>query len=264
LIFLSEFDISVPDRMNAPLPYLLLCFLFTWMVWIPGTLLRVDQRLLMVGSAGPLLAALLVARGGRNWLLPGKWWWLPISFLAIPAYLVVPAAIAHFIGMPVIVPPHSKDWGALAFARNFFLTAVLEEPGWRGTLLAQLQKTRSPLVASLMVWFPWMLWHAPLDLTGGAAHSLIGWLQIRVIFLIPMTILLTWIYNRSGGSLLCTCLFHAALNTFPFVLPYSAPMLGLVFAWVIWVVVQDRMWGQSNIGHERKTGAGTPQRVEAI
>jgi uncharacterized protein len=228
--------------MSVSVRYLLLCFSFTWMVWIPGTLLHVDEWMLTIGSAGPSLAALLVARGGARWGLPRSWWWVAISFLSIPLYLLIPAALAQWIGMPVIVPPHWKDWGALAFGRNLLFTALLEEPGWRGTLLADLQKTRSPLVASLMVWFPWMLWHAPLDLTGGAAHTLVGWLQIRVIFLIPMTILLTWIYNRSGGSLLCTCLFHAALNTFPFVLPYSAPMLGLVFVWVIWVVVQDRMW----------------------
>src|SRR5207253_2385170 len=131
------------------------------------------------------------------------------------------------------------------FVRNFLFTAVFEEPGWRGTLLPQLQKKHSPLMASLLVWFPWMLWHAPLDLSGGAAHTLMGWLQIRVIFLIPMTILFTWIYNHSGGSLLCTGLFHAGMNTFPFVLPWSPPMLALVFVWMIWVVIQDRMWRRS-------------------
>lgn len=176
------------------------------------------------------------------------WWWAPAAFLAIPAYLVIPAAIAQRIGLPINTPPHPHGWAALAgfgaasFARNFLFTAVFEEPGWRGTLLRGFQSTHSPLTATLLVWLPWMLWHAPLDLTGGAAHSLAGWLQIRVAFLIPMAILMTWIYSRSGQSLLSTSLFHASMNTFPFMLPYSPPMLGLVFVWAIWVVVQDRMW----------------------
>ena len=181
-------------------------------------------------------------------LIPTSWQWTAVAMLAIPAYLLLPAAIARVAGWPVVAPPHPNGYAALVwlavflFARNLLLTAVLEEPGWRGTLLRHLQEKRSPLTASLLVWLPWMLWHLPLDLTGGAAHTLAGWLQIRVIFLIPMTILLTWIYNHSGGSLFCAAVFHAVLNTFPFVLPRSRPMLGLVFVWAIWVVIQDRMW----------------------
>jgi uncharacterized protein len=199
-----------------------------------------------------LLRTMWTARG---------WQWPLVSFFAIPAYLLVPAAIARFAGLPLTAPPRSDGLaalvalGAASFARNFLFTAVFEEPGWRGTLLPKIEQKHSPLAASLFVWFPWMLWHAPLDLSGGAAHTLAGWLQIRVIFLVPMAILLTWIYNRSGGSLLCTSLFHAAMNTFPFVMPWSRPMLGLVFAWVIWVVIQDRMWRPCALDHGAKAAA---------
>ena len=181
-----------------------------------------------------------------------NWRWPLISFLAIPAYLLIPAAIARLVGFPLTVPLHPNGvaalvaLGAASFARTVLFTAF-EELGWRGTLLRRLEEKHSPLTASLFVWFPWMLWHAPLDLTGGAAHTLAGWLQVRVIFLIPMAILLTWIYNRSGRSLLCTTLFHSAMNTFPFVLPWSRPMLGLVLVWVIWVVIQDRMWRRNTL-----------------
>jgi membrane protease YdiL (CAAX protease family) len=196
------------------------------------------------------------------------WRWPLISLLAIPAYLLIPAAIARLVGLPLAAPPQPNGlaglaiFGAVSFARNLLFTAVFEEPGWRGTLLRWLEYKHSPLTASLFVWFPWMLWHAPLDLSGGSAHTLAGWLQIRVIFLIPMTTLLTWIYNRSGRSLLCTSVFHAAMNTFPFVLPWSRPMVGLVFVWAIWVVIQDRMWrrdthGQSSNRHPMASRAQT-------
>lgn len=303
--------------MSSPWKYLLVCFVLTWAVWIPGTLLHADVTSLTFGSAGPALAAMWLAKCGKSetqprrrlasfaavwliavlvleiaptggggldwpirwspwpialamlpaWVLSGAWssdrgirellgalwrarnWrWPVISFFAIPAYLLVPAGIAKLAGLSLTAPPEPNGLAALAalgavsFARNFLFTAVFEEPGWRGTLLRQLEHEHSPLTASVLVWFPWMLWHAPLDLSGGAAHTVAGWLQIRVIFLIPMAILLTWIYNRSGRSLLCTGLFHAAMNTFPYVLPWSRPMLGLVFGWVIWVVIQERMW----------------------
>ena len=184
----------------------------------------------------------------RTMWIPQDWRWPLISFFAIPAYLLIPAAGARVIGLLLVAPPHPDGWlslavfGTASFARNLLFTSVFEEPGWRGTLLHHLQARRSPLTASLFVWFPWMLWHAPLDLTGGSAHTFTGWLQIRAVFLIPMAILLTWIYNRSGRSLFCTSLFHAALNTFPFVLPWSPPMLGLVFVWAIGAVIHGRMW----------------------
>lgn len=316
--------------MSFPWKYLLLCFVLTWIVWVPGTLFHADVILLTFGSAGPALAAIWLARrtgksNGQSWrrfasfaaiwliawlvleivppgvaglqwpirwnpwtiplaMLPAwvlshawssdsgirellrtmwtprDWRWPLVSFLAIPAYLLIPAAIARVVGLPLTAPPRPDGLAALVilgaayFARNFLFTAVFEEPGWRGTLLCWLEYKHSPLTASLLVWFPWMLWHAPLDLSGGAAHTIPGWLQIRVAFMIPMAVLLTWIYNRSGRSLLCTSLFHSAMNTFPFVLPWSRPMLGLVFVWVIWVVIRDRMWRRNALDDSLSPG----------
>jgi membrane protease YdiL (CAAX protease family) len=157
------------------------------------------------------------------------------------------------IGLPLVTPEHPNGYGSLAllglvlFARAFLFTAVFEEPGWRGMLLPQLQRKYSPLVASLILWFPWMLWHAPLDLTGGMAHSIPMWLEIRVGALVAQAILMAWIYDRSGGSLLPVVLFHAAMNTFALVLPWSPPMIGLLMVWVVWVVIADRMWRRKTV-----------------
>ena len=89
---------------------------------------------------------------------------------------------------------------------------VLEEPGWRGFLLERLQHRFSPLLASLLVWLPWALWHAPLDFGGWVANSLDSVPGDPVIFLIPLTILITWIYNRSGHAILAAAIFHAELQ----------------------------------------------------
>ncbi|MGE5326951.1 MAG: hypothetical protein ACM3NO_07920, partial [Deltaproteobacteria bacterium] len=50
-----------------------------------------------------------------------------------------------------------------------------------------------------------------------------------------------WLYNRSR-SLLTVAVFHAAFNVFPFLLPYSPPLLVTIFVWAAWVVVSNRMW----------------------
>jgi len=128
------------------------------------------------------------------------------------------------------------------FFRGLFFTAYFEEPGWRGYLLPCLQRKFSPLVASLIVWVPWALWHAPLDYGRPGGRNLMFYLQTRVLSLILMSIVLTWLYNRSGGNLLTVAIFHAGMDTFPFVLPYSPISLPLVVVWVLYVIVADKMW----------------------
>jgi len=183
-----------------------------------------------------------------NFVHPSNWPWQAFAFFFWPVILFVPAAIAHFFHAPLVKPEsHGALWisaayGGIAFLSNFLFTATLEEPGWRGFLLPQLQQRFSPLVASLMVWFPWALWHAPLDFHRPFRFTLVTYLLLRVVFLIPITLILTWLYNRSAGNLLVAAIFHAAMNTFPFVLPYYAPAYVLVILFAIIIVFADRMW----------------------
>jgi membrane protease YdiL (CAAX protease family) len=188
---------------------------------------------------------------------PRNWRWQATAFFFWPAVLLIPAAIAHLLHQPLEWPQHrdtawlSIAFGGILFLNNFFFTAALEEPGWRGFLLPHLQQRFSPLIASLLVWLPWALWHAPLDFHRPYRFTIMNYLLIRVVFLIPMTILLTWLYNRSGTNLLSTLIFHAAMNTFPFVLPYYPPAFALVILFAILVIFSDRMW-------RRRTDAFTP------
>jgi len=179
---------------------------------------------------------------------PSNWPWQAVAFFFFPAILLIPASFANYFHGTVIRPePHGTLWlstafGGVSFLSNFLFTAALEEPGWRGFLLPRLQQRFSPLLASLFVWFFWALWHAPLDFSGGVGSSWRSYLLVRVIFLLSMTILFTWLYNRSGGNLLCVAIFHAAMNTFPFVLPYSPKALPLLFLFAVIIIYTDRMW----------------------
>lgn len=170
------------------------------------------------------------------------------AFLFFPVFLLIPAEIVHLFGGTLVWPqPPRSTWSFLAFAAVFFLSnflfsAVMEEPGWRGFLLPRLQQRFSPLIATLAVWLPSTIWHIPLDVSGGVARNWFFYLQVRVLFAIPMALILTWLYNRSAANLLSVAIFHASMNTFPFILPYSPKMLGLLILFAIFVVFQDRMW----------------------
>jgi membrane protease YdiL (CAAX protease family) len=177
---------------------------------------------------------------------PGRW-----SFYALfsfPVFMLIPAGIVHLFGGPLVWPGEQGTPLVLAaraavfLGYNILFVAVLEEPGWRGFLLDRLQSRIAPLWATLLVWLPWALWHGPLDYFRPTPFSLINWLLIRVVFLIPLAIILTWFYNRSGRSIQAAALFHASMNTFPFVLPYSMPAFGLLFVWAGYAVVDGKMW----------------------
>jgi membrane protease YdiL (CAAX protease family) len=255
------------DGPGEPLPTRLLSFvmlwLFAWAIYVANDKLRgihAPSSLFYYGTVG-LLAAIpawilsgaFTRDSGVRELLhalvhPGNWRWQAASFFFWPLMLLVPAAIAHLFHRPLNWPQHRDTiWLAAAFAgisflSNFLFTAALEEPGWRGFLLPGLQQRFSPLLASLLVWLPWALWHAPLDFHRPFRFTLVNYLLIRVVFLIPITIILTWFYNRSGANLLTVVIFHAAMNTFPSVLPYYPPADVLVIVFAIIVIFTDRMW----------------------
>ena len=94
----------------------------------------------------------------------------------------------------------------------------------------------------MLVWLPWALWHWPLDHFRPVPFTPTVWVLLRVVFMIPLAITLTWFYNRSGRSIQAVAIFHAGMNTFPFILPYSQPAWGLIFVWAAYVVIRERMW----------------------
>jgi membrane protease YdiL (CAAX protease family) len=258
---------STSERLATRLLSFAVLWLFAWAIYVANDKLRGIHPptsltyYLLVGLLAMIpswiLSGAFTRDAGVRELLrplvhPGNWRWQAVAFFFWPAILLIPAAIAHLFHAPLTWPQHrpavwlSAAYAGISFLSNFLFTAALEEPGWRGFLLPRLQQRFSPLLASLLVWFPWAFWHAPLDFHQPFRFTLQQYLLIRVVFLIPITIILTWLYNRSGANLLAVVIFHAAMNTFPFVLPNFPPAFGLVILWAIIVIFTDRMWRLRN------------------
>ena len=251
------------ERLPARLLSFALLWLFAWAIYLANDKLRgVHPQasityyflvgLLATIPAWILSGAFTCDPGVRQLLRPlvhpGNWRWQAIALFSLPAILLTGPVIVHRYGGTLVWPPQRATiwlcvaYGGISFLNNFMFTAALEEPGWRGFLLPRLQQRFSPLIASLLVWFPWALWHAPLDFHRPFRFDLMNYLLIRVVFLIPISIILTWLYNRSSCNLLTTVIFHASMNTFPFVLPNYPPSFVLVIVWAIAVIFTDRMW----------------------
>jgi uncharacterized protein len=67
------------------------------------------------------------------------------------------------------------------------------------------------LTASLILGALWSLWHLPLWLTGAPSNPLILY-PAFVIAIIASSVIYTWVYNSTGGSLLLLVVLHATFN----------------------------------------------------
>jgi uncharacterized protein len=189
----------------------------------------------------------------RGVVAPPNWRWPIITLLMLPALLIATALAGRAVALPVTNPARGLTAVQVAglcgvrFFHYLLFGSTFEEPGWRGFLLPGLQTRFSPLTASVFIWLPWAVWHLPLDVTR-PGWGLFAILQNRGIVLLIFSILITWVYNRSGGGLLSALVFHAAVGSFPFILPSSAPLL-VPFAIVLMVaaVVSSRMWRKPKI-----------------
>jgi membrane protease YdiL (CAAX protease family) len=93
------------------------------------------------------------------------------------------------------------------------IAALGEELGWRGYALPRLQGRLHPLSASLVIGVIWAAWHLPY-FAYPAIHPMpfgIGF-PLFAITLVSESVLATWLYNSTGGSVLATMLFHHSLH----------------------------------------------------
>ncbi len=187
-----------------------------------------------IGAFGPLVAAILVTgifeRGaGLKTLFRRafdthfrKIWWLPI-FLVLP--LLVIGAFYLAAGIDGVTPPFPPEanppWMLFfVFFSVLFLSGPFEEEfGWRGYALPRLQAKYSALVSSLILGIIWALWHVPQFLipNNGMFYKTPIWTFIPTVT--AATVIFTWIYNHTNGSLLASLLTHTMFNLSMFLFP---------------------------------------------
>jgi len=144
---------------------------------------------------------------------------LLLSLTLFPALFLLSWALVnvqggHFEMAALPAAPLGSAWILLVcFAHNLLLGGSLgEELGWRGFLLPALLRDRSPLSASIVLAIVGGLWHLPIDLYAGFGVTGLGAILVRIVFLVPVSILFTWFYLRSNGSLLIAILLHTSVN----------------------------------------------------
>ena len=90
----------------------------------------------------------------------------------------------------------------------------MEEIGWRGFALPRLQMKFTPLKSSIILGVMWSLWHIPvkIDLLFSGPSYFLCFYFFFTLNCIMYCIVITYFYNRLGGSILIGVAFHGLMN----------------------------------------------------
>jgi membrane protease YdiL (CAAX protease family) len=199
--------------------------------WWPWPLLLLNPASVPLLPWGPLGAALIAAavaggrrglrdllRGAVRWRVGARWY--AAALLLPAASTALAAALNVLLGADA---PRAADFGdwytfPLVLLVTLFLKGPLtEEVAWRGFALPRLLDRLPPAAASVLLGVVWASWHLPLLVSDPSAQR--PPLQFAVST-VAMSVLFTWLYLRTRGSVLLAALMHAMFNSLaPFVFP---------------------------------------------
>lgn len=211
--------------------FFLLAFAFSWSLWVPVVVIGGEPSALLaiavgVGAAGPSLAGLLctgrdegwsgvrrVLRSLVDWRVGARWYALAlggpmaVALAAVAVHRLVVGNEAEFrveTSTILLVP--------IGLMAGLFIGPLQEELGWRGFALPRLLDRWSSLRASLVLGVAWACWHLPLYAMDAGGQERAP-LAVFLISVVSLSVLYTWFWVVTGGSLLIALLLHSATNT---------------------------------------------------
>ncbi len=190
--------------------FLALTVLISWFPWYTS-----GSGFFVFGPsiAGVIVIALVKGKNGLKeltqralqWKVGIRWWGVALFFTGFIGLLSV--FLNTFLGGEL--PSFRffrEEWYLIPV---FFLLTILggplgEEFGWRGFALPKLQNKWGAIPASIMLGIIWAMWHFPLFFQEGSIHAQMGFklLPYYILGEIVLSIIMTWVYNKTGGSLL--------------------------------------------------------------
>src|SRR5947208_674808 len=110
--------------------------------------------------------------------------------------------------------PHAGALQPLRRHPLLFFVLIAYAVSWAYTLPG-LQERWGPLAASVVVGLLWAAWHAPQYLRPDWAAINGGFTPwgagVFVLSLVTFSVIVTWVFNHTGGSVLMAILLHASL-----------------------------------------------------
>lgn len=208
-------------KRNPLLAFFLLAYLLSWYPWLLH-LAHVTRGQGGLNPLGPFVAALILSGIIGGWRsikgllkrLVG-WrvsvWWYAFVLLLPTVICVLGVSLNLLLGAPRPTAAQLAKWPEMPsrFLFIFLFIGLGEEPGWRGFALPRLQQKYSELGASLILAVFWAVWHLPLT----ATELKVQYVPQFLVAILSATVVHTWVFNRTKGSVLLQMIFHSAVNT---------------------------------------------------
>ena len=226
--------------------FLLLTFAFSWGVWelarsyLSGAGRGWRIAFHTVGLCGPTVAALILTgllsgrRGVVDLLKRIARWRVGIGWYLFALFSTLIIGLTA-IGVYILAGGRAPHLNQLVFAQALLpLPAGLpEEYGWRGFALPHLLKKRGALTSSLIIALFWVLWHIPIS----PALKNVSFFGLFLLEVIPLSVLFSWLYINSRGSILLVVLYHLVYNAVIHVLNIpGSRSLWVVYIGLNWLI----------------------------
>lgn len=273
--------------------YFILAIGITWTFWIPTIVISISNNYFLpsiltfnqlisegfvddlhptifiinqIGVYGPMIAAflLLTFTEGRDGIkdlfkrmgkvkVHIKWYGL---ILVLPIIIFFLGSLLSFVDLTNLFNPGMSAIFVLIMFLNTTLTSGLEEPGWRGYALPELQKDYNAYKSSLILGTFWAIWHFPyliyLYLFQFNFGIYLGILSLAGFTASTMgiSIIYTWLYNNTK-SVFLVILFHGLTNFIPQVMlgGVTSSAGGVFSALVTWAIaiILTKKFGQETL-----------------
>jgi uncharacterized protein len=207
-VFLSVFLIltpltSIALALFSPLPAELIALS---MACVPAVL-----AILLSGIAGGRKSIAALLQKLLQWQVGFRWYVLAVT-IPIGIHLTM-SLLALWFGW--ISSIQVRPWTPTQFiivGIFMMIAAPLEELGWRGYALPRLLAFRSALASALIIGLFWGALHLPLS-APGMVNAGVPWMAALLNF-IGFSVLLTWLFIQTRGSLIIVILCHFSANYF--------------------------------------------------
>ena len=200
------------------------------------------------------------------WRVAPRWYLAAVVLPVLPALAALGVHLAlggehdvhAFVPLAATLPLLLSQW----------LTHLLtEEAGWRGVALPRLRARLGSLPAGLVLGLLWAGWHIPMFFLAGTrqTYPFPGFL----VMVVSTSVVMTWVWDQTRGSVLIAALFHAAMNTGWAVLNVLWADLRLfwlcvAFTAVLAAVVAARQLREASTAPLRRPALGADDGVPAV
>jgi uncharacterized protein len=225
----------------APINFFVIIFLSTWTFWFTAAYLSYLRNresmqfiCMIAGLLAPCITALIMIHGSK--ILLGDFYkrlsiyavkmeFVPLIVLLMPCTVFLATAISLLFGFSVnqfFISDKYDVWKGRTAGFSIliiFLASLFEELAWRGYGVDSIYAYCNLFNTSMIFAFLWALWHLPLFFVKDYYHYNLWHTNLIYVVnyflsIIPVTILLNWMYYENNRSISVAIIFHFMINLF--------------------------------------------------